>query len=132
MRPACDVLVVDDEPVVSDAVRLVLGQDGLTVTAVGDAESALAHPDLTRCRLVVCDLMLPGRSGLEALTAMHACRPDLPIIMTTGYATPAQEQAVMAAGATAFLPKPFDESELLSLVRDVLSRAVSAPEERSP
>lgn len=132
MSAACDVLVVDDEPVVSDAVRLVLGQEGLAVTAVGDAETALAHPDLARCRLVICDLMLPGRSGLEALTAIRARRPELPIVMITGYATPTQEQEVLAAGATAFLPKPFDESELLSLVRDVLSRAVHAPEEPTP
>jgi CheY-like chemotaxis protein len=47
--------------------------------------------------------------------------------MITGYATGAQEELVLAAGATAFLPKPFDESELLTLVRRVLSSA--APEE---
>jgi len=129
---SCDVLVVDDEPVVSDAVRLVLSQDGLAVTAVGDAEAALAHPDLRLCRLLLCDVMLPGRSGLEVLRAVRARRPALPIVMTTGYATPAQEQAVRDAGATAFLPKPFDETELLTLVREVLSRAVIAPEESKP
>jgi len=120
MTPRCDVLVVDDAPVVTDAIRLVLGHEGLLVTTVPDAETALAHPDLADCRLVICDLMLPGHSGLEALKVMRERRPELPIVMITGYATSSHEETVLAAGATAFLPKPFDESELLTMVRHVL------------
>jgi two-component system, OmpR family, response regulator len=132
MTPHSDVLVVDDEPVVTDAIRMVLTHAGLTVTTVGDAESALVHPDLDHCRLVICDLMLPGRSGFEALLAMRARRPKLPIVMMTGYATPGHEDQVLAAGATAFLPKPFDETELLTLVRHVLAQADVAGEEPTP
>jgi len=128
MKNACDVLVVDDEEVVRSAIALVLTQEGLAVTGVADADAALAHPDLSRCRLVLCDIMLPGRSGMEVLAALRTLRPELPIVMITGYATPAQEQTVYAAGAAAFLPKPFDESELLTLVRQMLS----APEELKP
>ena len=127
-----DVLVVDDEPVVAAAIRLVLGAEGLEVAAAPDAESALAHPALATCRLVICDLMLPGQSGLEALQEMRARRPQLPIVMITGYATPAQEELALAAGATAFLPKPFDDSELLTLVRRALTPADAAGEERIP
>jgi CheY-like chemotaxis protein len=130
-RPA-EVLVVDDEPVVTAAIRLVLGAEGLEVTAVPDGESALVHPALATCRLVLCDLMLPGQSGLETLRSMRARRPELPIVMITGYATPAQEELALAAGATAFLPKPFDDSELLTLVRRVLTSTDAAGEERSP
>jgi DNA-binding response OmpR family regulator len=132
MKDRCDVLVVDDEPVVSDAIRLVLGHAGFEVTTVLDAETALAHPALDACRLVICDLMLPGLSGFDALKSMRLRRPELPIVMTTGYATPEQEEVVLAAGATAFLPKPFDDSELLTLVRHVLSQAPAAGEERKP
>ncbi len=130
MNSSCDVFVVDDEPVVVAAIRLVLADEGLRVTCVADAESALDHPELTTCRLVLCDLMLPGKSGLDVLAAIRGRRPDLPVIMITGYATPAQEEKVLAAGATAFLPKPFDESELLTLVRRVLAQAEAADEER--
>lgn len=132
MTPGPDVLVIDDEPVVVAAVRMVLADAGLAVVTVPDAESALAHPDLDRCRLVICDLMLPGQSGLEALVAMRARRPELPIVMITGYATPANEDLVLAAGATAYLPKPFDESELLTLVRRVLAGADDAGEDPTP
>jgi two-component system, NtrC family, response regulator GlrR len=127
-----EVLVVDDEPVVADAIRLILHDEGYEVTAVPDAEAALAHPALDRCDLVICDLMLPGRSGLDALREMRARRPGLPVVMTTGYATPEQEELVLAAGAAAFLAKPFDDSELLTLVRRVLSQDADAREERKP
>jgi CheY-like chemotaxis protein len=132
MKDRCHVLVVDDEPVVVDVIRLVLGHAGFQVTAVPDAETALAHPALAGCHLVLCDLMLPGLSGLDALRTMLARRPGLPIVMTTGYATPEQEELVLTAGATAFLPKPFDDSELLTLVRRVLSQDAAAGEERKP
>ena len=130
MSPRCDVLVVDDEPVVVDAIRMVLADEGLAVATAADAETALAHPCLDGCRLVICDLMLPGRSGLEALQAMRARRPRLGIVMITGNATPANEDLVLAAGATAYLPKPFDASELLTLVRHVLAQSDVAGEER--
>ncbi|HVP14328.1 MAG TPA: response regulator, partial [Terriglobales bacterium] len=81
------VLVVDDEPVVTSAIRLVLRAEGLEVASAPDGESALAHPALSDCRLVICDLMLPGRSGLEVLAELRARRPELPIVMITGYAT---------------------------------------------
>jgi DNA-binding NtrC family response regulator len=132
MSAELDVLVVDDEPVVCDAIRLVLGHEGLSVASVPDAEAALDHPALGGCRLVICDLMLPGRSGLEMLRAIRKRRPALPVLMITGFATPATADLVLAAGATAFLPKPFDESELLTLVRHVLAPMDAAGEERSP
>jgi DNA-binding NtrC family response regulator len=132
MTERCDVLVVDDERVVSDAVRLVLGDAGLRVADCPDTESALVHPALESCRLAICDVMLPGLSGLDALRAIRARRPGLPVVMTTGYATPEQEAVLLAAGATAFLPKPFDDTELLALVRRVLSLTDAAGEERRP
>jgi len=132
MSDGIDVLVVDDEPVVCDAIRLVLGHEGMKVATVSDAEAALAHPALRECRLVICDLMLPGRSGLDALRAIRERRPGLPILMITGFATPANADLVIEAGATAFLPKPFDDSELLTLVRHAIAQTDVAGEERKP
>ena len=115
-----DVLVVDDEPVVRDAVRLILREAGLSVAAAEDAEAALAHAALATCRLVICDMMLPGLSGLEAVRAFRRQRPALPIVLITGYATAGTEAQSADAGATAFLAKPFDDTELLTLVRHAL------------
>jgi CheY-like chemotaxis protein len=120
VNPICDVLVVDDEPVVCDAIQLVLRHQGLHVTHVSTAEAAFADPALQTCRLVICDMMLPGQSGLEAIRAMRRQRPALPIILITGYATAINLARSIEAGASAFLAKPFDDIELLDLVRHVL------------
>lgn len=132
MNARWDILLVDDEPVVGDAVRLVLGAEGWKVAHAVDGESALEHPAFAECRLVLCDLMLPGASGLEVVRAMRRRRPELPIVLITGYATPASAASAAEAGATAFLPKPFDDTELLTLVRHVLERAAVAREEGRP
>jgi two-component system C4-dicarboxylate transport response regulator DctD len=129
---ACDVLVIDDEPVVRDAVGLVLREAGLSVVTACDAESGLAHPELARCRLVMCDLMLPGQSGLDVVRRTRELRPDVPIVMITGYATTANADRALEQGATAFLAKPFDETELLTLVRQVLAPAESHGEDVTP
>jgi DNA-binding NtrC family response regulator len=132
MNGAWDVLVVDDEPIVCESIRRVLEARGLRVATVSDGRSALAHPAAEACRLVLCDLMLAESSGLDVLRALHGRRPTLPVVMITGYAT--AESAVQAtqAGAAGFLPKPFDETELLTLVRHALESADAAREEERP
>jgi DNA-binding NtrC family response regulator len=117
-----DVLVVDDEEVIRGAVRLILGSEGWTVGEAADAASGLAHPALETCRLVLCDMMLPGASGLDVVREMRRRRPGMPIILITGYATAENATRAIDAGATAFLAKPFDDTELLNQVRPVLER----------
>ena len=127
-----DLLVVDDEPVVCDAVRLVLASEGLRVATVGTGAEALAHEALQECRLVVCDLMLPDTSGIELTRALRKVRPGLPVILITGYPTPEVALAAIQAGASEFLPKPFTESELLAAVHLVLEKESCSPVRRQP
>lgn len=129
MSPRWDVLVVDDEPVVRDCARLVLEGEGMTVAAANDGAAALAHEALADCRLVLCDMMMPGIGGLELVARIRAARPEVPIVLITGYATEASAERAMEAGATAFLAKPFDDSELLDQVRRVLERTDDAGKE---
>lgn len=132
MNESWDVLVIDDEPIVRDSVRLVLEARGLRVATVGDGREALSHPAADGCRLVLCDLMLPESSGLDLLRALRARRPALPVVMITGYATAERALQALQAGAAGFLPKPFDESELLTLVRRALQPTDAVHEEESP
>lgn len=125
-----EVLVVDDEAVVREGVRRVLEAEGLSVAAAADAASALAHPAASTCRLVVCDLMLPDESGLDLLRHLRRSRPELPVVMITGYATADHAQRAHEVGATDFLAKPFTSSELLTVVREALRGRSIATEER--
>jgi len=118
-----DVLVVEDEPVVRGAVERVLSAQGLRVATAPDAESALAHPAARACRVVVCDLVLPGLSGLDVLRTLGETRPELPVVIMTGYASQDAMARARDAGASSFLPKPFDEEELSSAVRSALDAA---------
>src|SRR5262245_58839879 len=77
------VLVVDDDPVVSDVVRRYRDQDGFRVSLESDGVSALAAVDKVRPDLVVLDLMLGGIDGLEVCRRLRQTRPHLPIIMLT-------------------------------------------------
>lgn len=111
------VLVVDDEAVVCAAVERVLGEAGYDVTVADTGQAALSRTASESCALVLCDLVLPDLSGAEVVRELHRRRPDLPIVVITGYAaTEAMEQAA-AAGAVSFLAKPFDDGELLEAVR---------------
>lgn len=120
--PRFDVLLVDDEPVVCDAVRLVLGEEGLNVATAPDGRMALVHPARLTCRLVLCDLMLPDLPGFEVIRSLREIRPDLPVVVITGYPTSENAMRAVEAGASDFLPKPFTEAELLEVVRRVLSQ----------
>jgi two-component system response regulator HydG len=132
MAETWDVLVVDDEPVVRDGIRLILVAEGLRVAAVPDAASALAHPAALSCRLLLCDLMLPDLHGIDLLKKLRAVRPDLPVAMITGYATAENTARALDAGVSDFLPKPFTESELLTVVRHALGSEGGAPGGKSP
>src|SRR5512144_1416474 len=99
MDEGWDVLVVDDEPVVLDGIRLVLSAAGLRVATAGDAQHAVAHPAAVSCRLVLCDLMLPDHSGIDVLRALRKARPDLPVVMITGYGTSENQDRALEAGA---------------------------------
>lgn len=129
MKAPLDVLVVDDEPVVRDAVLRVLAAQGLRVTCVDSAEAALRQVGRTEFALVVCDVMLPHMSGLELIGALHERVPATAILAITGYATGDVAAQAVAAGASAFLPKPFDPEELSDQVRHVLAGARRAVKE---
>jgi DNA-binding NtrC family response regulator len=125
----CDVLVIDDELVVREAVRRVLEVNGLRVVTADTAGSGLAHAALGTCRLVLCDLMLPDGSGFDVLEEIARRRPELPVVLITGYATPDHAVRAQEAGAADFLAKPFEAGELMDTVRRVLEDTVAVKEE---
>ncbi len=116
-RTMRDVLVVeDDRAVLATAVRLC-GAEGLEVDETWSVDGALAVLEEHDYRLLLLDLMLPGRSGFELLESLVAGHPALPVVMISGYSTSENAVTSLQLGAFDFLPKPFDVEELLGVVR---------------
>jgi two-component system, OmpR family, response regulator ResD len=126
MERAASVLVVDDDPTVSDVVRRYLERDGYLVTLVADGHAALASVSRRRPDLVVLDLMLPGMDGLEVCRRLRAGGDDVPIVMLTALGEEQDRIAGLQLGADDYLTKPFSPRELVLRVASVLRRATRA------
>jgi signal transduction histidine kinase len=117
------VLLVDDEPLVRSVERLALQRAGLTVLEAGDGQSAI--DTLTQHReqvdLLVLDLMMPGLDAATTLRSLRALRPDLPVIVQSGYSEEdASRSLEQAGGRVTFLQKPFSVQTMLSKVASSL------------
>jgi DNA-binding response OmpR family regulator len=124
MTSGARVLVVDDEPTVREVVAQYLLRDGYAVREAGhgdDVEQQIAtfQPDL-----VVLDVMLPGRSGLDVLRAMGP--RHVPVILLTARVEESDRVLGLELGADDYVIKPFSPRELVARVRSVLRRAQPA------
>ena len=125
------VLVVDDDPTVSDVVRRYLEQDGCRVQLVGDGLAALAAVAAEIPDLVVLDLMMPGIDGLEVCRRLRRQIPQLPVVMLTALGEEADRVLGLEVGADDYVTKPFSPRELVLRIRSVLRRT-SAPTSAAP
>jgi DNA-binding response OmpR family regulator len=116
------VLVVDDDPTVSDVVRRYLERAGFGVTLATDGPAALAAFAQQRPDLVVLDLMLPGIDGLEVCRRLRDRAPDVPVVMLTALGEEADRVVGLEIGADDYVTKPFSPRELVLRVQSVLRR----------
>lgn len=116
------ILVVDDEPAIVEALRLVLEDAGYSVSAAGTAGECLETVARAPCDLVLLDLMLPDRSGLEALADIRRVDRGLPVVMVTAFGSIDVAVEATRLGASSFLTKPWNNGKLLLEVRQALER----------
>ncbi|WP_426507699.1 response regulator transcription factor [Dactylosporangium sp. McL0621] len=121
------VLVVDDDPTVSDVVRRYLERAEFGVRLARDGQAALDEYRHERPDLVVLDLMLPGIDGLEVCRRLRTQDPGLPIIMLTALGEESDRVIGLEVGADDYVTKPFSPRELVLRVQSVLRRAAPAP-----
>ncbi|MEV4509569.1 response regulator transcription factor [Dactylosporangium sp. NPDC049525] len=121
------VLVVDDDPTVSDVVRRYLEREGFTVELAGDGQQALDAYGADRPDLVVLDLMLPGIDGLEVCRRLREQDRALPVIMLTALGEESDRVLGLEIGADDYITKPFSPRELVLRVQSVLRRSGAAP-----
>jgi CheY-like chemotaxis protein len=118
------ILVVDDEVAIRDSAKLLLESSGFAVAAAADGREAV-HLFRTRpaefCA-VLLDLTMPHMSGAEAFQTLRAVRPDIPILVTSGYSEDEAVRHFEHNGAAGFIQKPYRASQLRLKLDEVLAR----------
>ncbi|MFQ6573556.1 sigma-54-dependent transcriptional regulator [Pseudomonas sp. UM16] len=115
------VILVDDDPHLRQALSQTLDLAGLKVLSLGDAQNLAARIDSDWPGVLVSDIRMPGIDGLELLQQVQAQDPDLPVLLITGHGDVPLAVQAMRAGAYDFLEKPFASDALLDSVRRALA-----------
>jgi DNA-binding response OmpR family regulator len=121
--PADDtILVVDDEPMVREVLSQYLSAEGFTVVEAGDGEEAIERITEVQPTLVLLDLMLPKRNGLDVLAFLRRTS-QLPVILLTARGEETDRIRGLEAGADDYVVKPFSAREVVARVKTVLRRS---------
>jgi DNA-binding NtrC family response regulator len=116
------VLIIDDEAAIRESLETLLELEGYSVESAETADQGLTRIGQRPFDLVLLDLALPDRNGLDLLAELHAHDPQLSVIMITAYGTVENAVKAMQAGATNFVQKPWDNEKLLADVRIAVGR----------
>jgi DNA-binding response OmpR family regulator len=116
------VMVIEDDPTISEVVSRYLQRDGFDVESVADGQRAVELATARPPDLMILDLMLPGLDGLEVFRRVRAVAPT-PVIMLTARGDESDRVMGLELGADDYVAKPFSPRELVARVRSVLRRA---------
>jgi len=116
------ILIVDDDEDLRGFAAEVLGGEGLATLTAASAAEARDLIDRQSFALVLCDMRMPGESGLELLAALREADPELAVVMISGLDDPMLARVAFDRGACGYLVKPFRKNELLIAVEAGLHR----------
>jgi DNA-binding NtrC family response regulator len=119
------VLVVDDEPVVVNSIRKTLVRKAFKVQEAFSGKEALSRIASETFDLVLLDMRLPDANGLELINDIRKSKPNLRVVIVTGYASIDTAVEAIKRGADDYMAKPFTPEELYSMTSRVLKRAVA-------
>jgi len=123
------VLVVDDEPSIRETVGFILEMEGFRIAMAEDGEQALEQVARLRPPVVLLDAMMPRRDGFDVCRTIKsdAALTGTRVVMLTAMGQKRDRERAAEAGADHFVTKPFDEAELLALLRRLTAPAPGAP-----
>lgn len=116
MKNNFDILVIDDEQIVIDSVKLVAKTEGYTVDYLMDASMAFYNIANNNYKIIICDIMMPVMDGFKFINELKRKNIKIPVIMTTGYSTLENAARSLNEGAVAFIPKPFTFDEITAII----------------
>jgi two-component system KDP operon response regulator KdpE len=123
------ILVIDDEPQIRTLLRNTLGRAGYAVVEAASGKEALNARNIDHPDLILLDLGLPDRDGLELVAALRG-ELALPVIVVSAREESEQKVAALDLGACDYVTKPFDTDELLARVRAALRQKLASEAER--
>ena len=129
---SASILVVDDEPLLQEAVKCVLHSQGYDVATAGTGEEALTRIAQQAFDVIVSDIKMPGLTGLEVLERSRTLNPRIGVILMTGYASLDTAVEALRLGASDYLQKPFELDDLMLSVQRALGHGRTVETGRSP
>ncbi len=118
------VLVIDDDPVILELLRVNFEIEGLNVICAADGEEGFRRAKAERPDIVISDIMMPKRDGLQLLTDLKGdpSTEDLPVILLSAKAQKTEVRQGLDLGADDYITKPFDPLELIDRLNAVMAR----------
>jgi len=122
------VLLIEDEPNIIEAIRFLLSRDGWQVETHSDGTDAVDVIRAAKPDLIVLDVMLPGKSGMDILRDLREIDElaGLPVLMLTARGQLRDRAMAEKAGVSRFMTKPFSNTEVVTAVRDLYAQATQA------
>jgi FixJ family two-component response regulator len=117
------VAIVDDDDAVGNAIEVLMRSVGLIAKAFSSGEEFLRSPELDRAGCLVVDFDMPKMSGLDLHNNLSRLGKEIPTVLITAYPSDDIRARALQAGIIRYLPKPFDESDLLNCIQAALDRA---------
>ena len=118
------ILVVDDDDGIRELVKKYLSENNFLITTANSAEDAKEKISIIKFDLIVLDIMMPGKSGLE-FTSENKDNIDIPIILLTAKGESNERIEGLEVGADDYLPKPFEPKELVLRIKNILNKTKS-------
>ena len=123
------ILVVDDDEGIRSLVKQYLNENSYLVTTAENAETAAQKVKIVKFDLIILDIMMPGKNGLEFIKD-HKKKLDTPIILLTAKGESSERVEGLEIGAEDYLPKPFEPKELILRIKNILSKTVKTETKR--
>ncbi len=130
MSTKARILVVDDERSMQEFLEIFFRSEGYDVVTAGDVDTALVHLENDEFDVVISDIQMPGRSGIDLVHATYEMSPETVVIMITAFASTETAITAMKEGAYDYVTKPFKVDELRIVVEKALEKKLLSSENR--
>ena len=118
------ILVIDDKKIIQDFFDFTLGFYGHQITVVHDPAEVIGLIKEKSFDIVFLDMIMPEKDGIEVLKDIKSIRPNLPVVMMSGYSIQEKRDEAVRLGAQGCLKKPFEVEDIRKIIKQVIGRDV--------